>query len=235
MNFAFFIDYDNLPKNHKDSGILKLVTAALIQAPVNHTSLGSCHVRLYGGWYEGPYMSRLAQDVAVSIQDEFPRVIRLPRNGHIVGLSTNVELAFALLEEPTHHLFNTYRKKGKPGNIRVCSPEDVGCQENSCPLPHTKKLLKTGKCPMQACTTTATDLVYRHEQKIVDTMLTCDLIYATQLNYDYIILISDDDDFLPSIRTALLRGAAVIRIHPKTSYNRASFPMGGAQFREMAI
>ncbi len=58
------------------------------------------------------------------------------------------------------------------------------------PLPSAKMLLKTGTCPVSTCTVAAVDLVYRHEQKIVDTMLTCDLIYSTHLSYDCVILVS---------------------------------------------
>ncbi len=73
----------------------------------------------------------------------------------------------------------------------------------------------------------------QHEQKIVDTMLTCDLIYAARLSYDRIILISGDDDFLPPLRTALLRGATVFRIHPQVGSTRASFSTFGARYFEM--
>ncbi len=231
MKFAFFIDYDNLPQTRKVSGILSLVTNALIQLPFElPAARGSCDVRIYGGWYEGPVMSHLAQDVSNAIKDEFPAIIRLP--GDEV-LTATAELAFALLEEPSHHLFNTYRKKGKPGNIRVKTPAIVGCPDIACPLPFMRKLLKTGKCPTHTCETD--DLVYRHEQKIVDTMLTCDLIYATHLGYDYVVLISDDDDFLPPIRIALLHKAVVVRVHPQSSSWRAPFLMPDVQFFEMEI
>ncbi len=216
--------------------MLNLVTTALIQLPIDLSATrGICDVRLYGGWYEGVDMSQLAQKLTVSIQNEFPTIIRLPRDRRIVSLTTNAELAFALLEEPTHHLFHTYRKKGRPGNIRVQSPATIGCLDTSCPLPLVKKILGTGRCPTHTCIGVGDDLVYRNEQKIVDTMLTCDLIYATNLNYDCVVIISGDDDFLPPIRTALLRGTTVARIHPKASSQRASFPAAGARFIEMEL
>ena len=72
-------------------------------------------------------------------------------------------------------------------------------------------------CPIATCSVDNSDLVYRHEQKIVDTMLTCDLIYASKNNSQaHIMLISSDDDFLPPIRTALLNGSQIYRLHPKT-------------------
>ena len=235
MKSAIFIDYDNLGI-HKTSGILDIVTKVLIQTPIDLPfARGTCDVRVYGGWYEGNIMSQLAQKVAVSIQRQFPAIIRVPRDGGTIPLLVNAELAVSLLEEPAHHLFNTYRKKGRPNNIRVYSPGEVGCIDASCLLPFTRKLLKTGKCPISTCDCKSDDLIYRHEQKIVDTMLTCDLLYATRLDLDYVILISSDDDFLPPVRTCLLRGTPIVRFHPTANAQRATSPGIGARFFEMEL
>jgi uncharacterized LabA/DUF88 family protein len=98
-----------------------------------------------------------------------------------------------------------------------------------------KQLLKTGKCPKGGCTVLNCDLVYRHEQKIVDTMLTCDLIHAANRLPDRIILVSGDDDFLPPLRTVLLRGTAAVRCHPKPRTQRTLFPPGGSKLLEMEL
>lgn len=237
MTFAVFIDYDNLLAAQKTSGILDVVTKALIQVPLAVVSpRAKCDVRVYGGWYEGSQITRLAQEVTIELQRDFPAVIRLPAAGsdHVL-VSTNAELAVALLQEPGHHLFNTYRRKGKPANVRVVAPIDAGCIDASCVLPLMKKLLSTGNCPKAGCGVAMGDLVYRHEQKIVDTMLSCDLIHAGNGIADRVILVSGDDDFLPPLRTILLRGTPVVRFHPKENYQRASFPHVGAQLLEMGL
>jgi len=237
MKLAVFIDYDNLLEAHKASGILDVTTSVLLRTPlISPNDRGTCNIRVYGGWYEGPTMTSLAQNIAVEIEREFPAIIRLPREGTLpVSLTATAELAVAMLEEPSHHLFDTYRKKGSPGNVRVQKPEAVGCTEVSCPLPNAKKLLKTGTCPIPTCTVTANDLVYRHEQKIVDTMLTCDLIYAPHLDYEHVILVSGDDDFLPPVRTVLLRGTPVVRFHPKPNRIRTTFPSIGKQVTDIDL
>lgn len=235
--FVIFIDYDNLLSAQKSAGILDVVTKALIQIPLDAvTTRAKCDVRVYGGWYEGNQITRLAQDVAIEIQRDFPKVIRLPVAGseHVL-VSVNAELAVALLQEPGHHLFNTYRRKGKPANVRVVEPTDAGCADTACVLPLMKKLLNTGNCPKAGCGVATGELVYRHEQKIVDTMLSCDLIHAGSGVADRVILVSGDDDFLPPLRTILLRGAAAVRFHPKMNNQRASFPQGGAQLIEMDL
>lgn len=235
--FNIFVDYDNLLHAQKTAGILDVVTKALIQIPLNDvTARAKCDVRIYGGWYEGNQITRLAEDIAIQIQRDFPAIIRLPKGeGGYINVSTTAELAVALLQEPGHHLFNTYRKKGRPSNIRVQAQSNVGCVDPDCVLPLMKKLISKGNCPKQGCGVTASDLVYRHEQKIVDTMLSCDLIHAANEDTNRIILVSGDDDFIPPLRTILLHGADVVRFHPKHSNQRAVFPHAGAQLREMEL
>lgn len=232
---AVFIDYDNLEPAQKTAGILDVVTKALVQAPRDPGLMRArCEVRVYGGWYEGTAITVLAQDVAVQLQRDFPTIIRLPNaTGDATAVSTTAELAVALLQEPGHHMFNTYRRKGKPTNIRVKRPTDVRCTDPDCILPMVKELLKTGKCPKPGCG--VSDLVYRHEQKIVDTMLTCDLIYVADGGAQRVVLVSGDDDFLPPLRTVTLRGATAVRFHTKPNCQRASFPRGGGQLIEMDL
>jgi uncharacterized LabA/DUF88 family protein len=234
ISFTIFIDYDNLLPMQKMSGILDVVTRTLIQIPIDAvTTRAKCDVRVYGGWYEGTQITRMAQDVTIEMQRDFPKIIRLQSaRGGYIAVSVNAELAVALLQEPGHHLFNTYRRKGKLSNIRVEEPTVVGCSDPDCILPLMKKLLKTGKCPKSGCSVAVSDLVYKGEQKIVDTMLSCDLIHAASTSQNRVILVSGDDDFLPPLRTILLHGTAAIRFHPKPNCPRASFPQGGPQLLE---
>ncbi len=237
MKLAIFIDYDNLLDGHKMSGILDVATKTLLQTPISSSIVrGTCDIRIYGGWYEGPTMTKRAQELAVAINNEFPAIIRVPsQTGEISSFTANAELAVAMMEEPSHHLFGTYRKKGKPNNLRVQQPEEVGCTDQTCPLPVAKRLLKTGSCPISSCIVTAADLVYRHEQKIVDTMLACDMVYAPSLNYNQLILVSGDDDFLPPLRTVLLRGTPVARFHPKPNQTRTPLAIRGAQLIDINL
>ncbi len=231
---AVFIDYDNLLPAQKSAGIHDVVTKAIIQVPREPRLMRArCEVRVYGGWYEATAITRLAQDVTIELQRDFPTLIRLPNvSGVATSVTITAELAVALLQEPGHHIFNTYRRKGKPSNIRVELPATVGCTDPDCILPMVKRLLKTGKCPKPGCNGIVTDLVYRHEQKIVDTMLTCDLIYAADAGTQCVVLVSGDDDFLPPLRTITLRGATAVRFHTKPNCQRASFPQGAGQLIE---
>lgn len=236
-SLGVFIDYDNLTLIQKTDGIFDLLTKALCLLPGNMSTRVRCDVRVYGGWYEETQMTRMAQDVAVEIQRDFPSIIHLPTDGRspTISVAVKAELAVALLQEPGHHLFNTYRRKGKPSNIRVETPHNVGCTDADCILPLMNTLIKTGRCPKSECSGFGQNLVYRHEQKIVDTMLSCDLIHGGGTKYDSVVLISGDDDFLPPLRTVLLHGTPAVRFHPKPNCARASFPQGGSNFVEMDI
>lgn len=234
-----FVDYDNLTPIQKREGILDLLTKVLCLTPrsIIGARIIRCDVRVYGGWYQEAQMTRMAQDVTVEIQRDFPSVIRPPASGETpsIAVTANAELAMALLQEPAHHLFNTYRRKGRPSNIRVETPQNAGCTDPNCILPLMNTLIKTGRCPKSMCSATGQNLVYRHEQKIVDTMLSCDLIHGGGGQYDGVVLVSGDDDFLPPLRTVLLHGTPAVRFHPKPNGARATFPHGGAKLVEMDL
>lgn len=66
-------------------------------------------------------------------------------------------------------------------------------------------------------------------------MLTCDLIYAADGGAQRVILVSGDDDFLPPLRTAILRGATAVRFHTKPDSQRTVFPRSGGQLIEMEL
>lgn len=235
-DIRIFVDYDNLLPRQKVAGILDVVTKAIFLLPWDPSKTrANCEVRIYGGWFEGALMTRRAQDVAVEIQRDFPKIIRRPiPNAEVVPIVVNAELAVALLQEPGHHLFHTYRRKGAPRNIYVEEPTTIGCSDAACILPIMKKLIKTGACPQASCSVKG-ELIYRDEQKIVDTMLCCDLIYSASQKTDRIVLVSGDDDFLPPLRTIQLGGTPAVRIHPKPTNKRATFPTGGAQLLEMDL
>lgn len=236
LSCVVFIDYDNLLPLQKTKGLLDVVTKALVQMPFRVDVIrAKCKIRVYGGWYEGENITRLAQDVAVEIQRDFPTNILVPRHeGASVVLSVDAELAFALLQEPDHFIFDTYRRKGKPTNVRVEKPENVGCNDKECILPLMREMLKKGRCPKPGCKVDQINLIYRHEQKIVDTMLTCDIIYAAN-KMSPIALVSSDDDFLPPLRTVTLQGTKIVRFHTQPNSQRTSRSARGTALLEMDL
>ncbi len=235
-NIALLLDYDNLHPNQKSQGIRDIVNKVLLQVSAEELDdRVRCEVRLYGGWYEGTNITRLAEDLSVQIQRDFPFALTVSRTGGAkVSISITAELASALLEEPAHQIFNTYRQKGRPANVRVRQSSEIGCTNGACVLDTVRKVVAKGKCPIEDCAVEAENLVYRNEQKIVDAMLTCDLLFVAGKN-EMTILVSSDDDFLPPLRVALLRGARIYRFHPQRNVNRASFPAYARRLVELDL
>jgi len=237
MNIKILVDYDNLMPDQKVSGLLDIATRVLMQLPLSAPrERGACEMRLYGGWFEGATMTNLAQDLSVQIQNYFPKIVRVSnQDGSSTPITANCTLAVSLSEDPGHLLFNTFRKKGRPNNIRIANPQEAGCEKNDCALALFKQLYNSGKCSAPNCSTQSKELIYRSEQKLVDTMLACDLLHAQTQNLDYIVLVSGDDDFIPPVRTLLARGAPVIRAHPKFSTQRQIITVGSIQLQEMEL
>ena len=216
MQIFIFIDYNNLVTKQKENGIRDVVSRVVAQVEIPQAAKRiRCEARVYGGWYEDVTMTKRAQEVAVEIQNDFPAIIRTSNTGgHISRVESNASLAVSLLEDPANHLFNTYRRKDRPSSVRVKSKSQMACSNVDCQIPILRKAFKKGVCSVPACAKTASMFI-RTEQKLVDTMLTCDVVYSTELGCDRIAIVSSDDDFLPAIRTSIIRGAHVIRFNTK--------------------
>lgn len=219
-----FIDYDNLLPTHKNAGVLDTAIQAISQIDIDASiSKIDCTVRVYGGWYEGDVITRQAEIINLDIDKSFPTYyMYLNSEGKRIRTHMHAELAYALLQEPGKHMFHTYRPKGRPNNVKVANPADVGCTDSDCFLRAIKYYLKKGKCPREKCDL-GDGLIYRSEQKLVDTMLSCDIIHAANIIADQVILISNDDDFIPPLRTAVLSGKPVARFRTRSNQQQNSY------------
>jgi len=237
MNLRLYIDYDNLNPDRKRKGLLDLATRSLLATAIPTSKTGGrCELRVYGGWYEATALTPLAQEITAELGRDFPVVLPFQNHAGVAGrLTVSAELARSMEAEPGRHLFNTFRRRSPPRALRCASPSTKGCLDPDCPLVSLPLLFETERCPKHGCTIRLHDIVFRKEQKLVDTMLACDMIHAARLGCDFIILVSSDDDLLPAVRTALLTGTPFARLHPKTYYQTAAFPPGGAAFVEIPL
>jgi hypothetical protein len=237
VNIRLYIDYDNIGLKFKRAGLRSLATQALLSTAVpTSKTVGRCDVRVYGGWYEGSSLTPLAQQVIAELGVDFPSVLPFTNKAGETGkVMASAELACSLEAEPTHHLFNTFRQKSPPNSLACVNPASKGCVEKDCPLSCIPTWFDTEQCPKSGCDIRLHDILFRREQKLVDTMLTCDIIHAARLKCDFSILVSSDDDLLPAIRISLLEGTPFARLHPKTYHQLAAFPSGGAYFVELTL
>jgi uncharacterized LabA/DUF88 family protein len=214
MTINILVDYDNLTKIDKSRGLLQLATRIIGKIGTPETAGKSrANLRLYGGWYHQGNITRRAQDLATDIQANFPMVLPVPQAGK--NLIASVELAFSLFISPREHLFNTFRIRGYPMDLNCDDPSIHGCIDSTCPVRHIHSFITTGRCVGQTCNVGPSDILYRGEQKLVDTMIATDLFYLSMISSDPIVIVSSDEDFWPAIRYAVALGSSIIHIHAK--------------------
>jgi hypothetical protein len=219
------VDYDNVRQQHRSRGLVYVADRMLQAISSVHPGLPArVRIRLYGGWYEGASPSHRAQDLASEILAEFPRMI--PAAGVLVR--TEVELAYSLEIEPSRHLWHTYRRYASTTDVACHSPATVGCSRMACALSSTYLFLSTGHCPEPGCLLEPRDVLFKRQQKLVDTMLTADLIHLAQSDPRSLCIVSSDDDLWPAVRTALLHGKAVIHVHTLPGRSTPRYYSAGA-------
>lgn len=213
------IDYDNVRRQHTSRGLV-YVADRLLQVAFStpQVSPRQVRMRLYGGWYEGNALSRRAQDLAAEVMAEFPRVMH---HGS-VSVQVHMELAYSLEIEPARHILHTYRRSGHVDHVACRPPIAAGCAEPACVLEPMYRFLTTGSCPLPSCPLEPSDLLFRQQQKLVDSMLTADIIFLAQ-HPPPLCVVSSDDDLWPGVRTALLQGKPILHVHTVAGHSTVPY------------
>jgi hypothetical protein len=218
------VDYDNLfPAGHAGvepsalrHALLEAITHALDLAP----HVGFVRIRLYGGWTDAAGLTSAASRVltAVGLADPFPCI--LP--GGRAVLHGTIGLATSLIELPGMDFAETYRTRLGPPRLRVNgSPHPDGCvaDSTSCPALLLKRFTKgPGRtCPAPSCDVTSAMAFAVHEQKMVDTLMACDLIAAAEAADVAVVLVATGDtDLLPPILMAARRAFGSVTVFTQT-------------------
>jgi uncharacterized LabA/DUF88 family protein len=220
-NILILIDYDNCFDSDEYvaiSQIKKIVEKIISDIKLSDKFLlGS--VRLYGGWYENSQLTINAQKIKAGLKTLQLTGIVGTGNEQI-SYSLSIDLATSLLVKPKNDFFATYRKKGNLKKIARISPVAKQCENLTTKISDIKQLLEKGTCIIRGCKNPCNDLiVYKAQQKMVDTMITCDLIQSASTHeYQNICLLSDDDDFIPSLIVAdMNHSSQIYRFSPKPS------------------
>lgn len=211
--FNILLDYDNLSLIDKQRGLLSVIEKILSKIQNDIIDKTNVHVRLYGGWYDKNNITQRAQKLSSEILADFPTVVNPPITANNVVV--NVELAYSMLIAPKEHLLETYRIRGYPADLQCDIPRNHGCTSQNCPINHIYEFINFQKCKGQCCSIIPSDILYRGEQKLVDSMITNDLLFLVMDNSKPIVIVSSDDDFWPSIRTALALSTNLIHLHTK--------------------
>jgi len=211
------VDYDNLLPLFQSLPLASL--AQRISSTLDKLSpgLNDVHIRLYGGWYSDKGLTnkgtRIAQEAL-----RFPLTI-----GHQGKILRRVfcEIASSLIDRKADTLFFTFRKRtGFRSRLAITLP--AGCVDpTNCTVRAVSKW-SSGTCPHTGCTITAPEVFSYYEQKLVDTLLCCDLIALGKRSPGPVIFVlSDDDDIVPACLLAAGGGASIFQLQMRAPAARS--------------
>lgn len=212
MKNVILIDFDNWftkrDLNLYSAEEIQFEFQEIISSSININELSTndeVELRLYSGWYQE---SILSQKASILLKN-MPQIRLFPiittDNKIIKG---NVLIVDTLAQVPNFVWRNTLKEKKGLSYIRIdndklnniCS----GNREN-CPPQILKRISKNKKheCRVEGCNSLNQDLFIKTEQKMVDTMIACDIIsYSMEDNISKIVIVSDDIDHFPALAVA---------------------------------
>jgi len=215
LRVIVLVDYDNVPELDRNRGPVHVVTRIVDALGSSVAGEADMRFRLYGGWFQGAILTRRAQMLAPALQAEFPRPIALLHGVAGAPIIARVELALALEAAPGRYLTHTYRDRSLPKNVRCAAIPYASCKTpGACPIAPMHVLLRDAQCPEPGCGVDVAGVLTKPEQKLVDTMLTVDLLHFARSTTGTIAVVSADDDVWPGIQGALIYGARVAHVHP---------------------
>jgi len=201
------IDFDNYFHDIKgidDSPKFELALTEIVEeCEKNFKNFNEISIRLYGGWYQETTLTKQASIIQqlLSQVSVFPKV----KDNKIKG---TIEMVSSLFEIPDVKWHYTYKVKNGIGRVRIDHDiVDEFCTENKhqCPkyvlYKFTEK--KDKQCHIPNCTHIHKDVFKRIEQKMVDTMIACDIVSVIKdENVKGVFVLSDDQDHFPSYALA---------------------------------
>ncbi len=225
---VMLVDFDNFFPHARDGNVAswaphtlnRLITQVLAISP----SVSQLDLRLYGGWLQDGVLTNFASGLQsiVAAAPFFP--VRHP-NGYGI-LRGAVTLVTRVISLPAVEWGDTLHARGGLPRLRLSEtplPNACAGDLTSCPLRVVYKFAKgrSRTCLVAGCAVTSDAAFSTVEQKMVDTLITCDLMtLALRGPGQEVILCSDDIDFVPALGVATTLGEAQItRLVTNTATN----------------
>jgi uncharacterized LabA/DUF88 family protein len=210
------VDYENLPlkvKNRPITALGEQLFFGIRHLTDSSKKLTRIHLRLYGGWYQEADLTKRAQYLSRQLASDFPVIKReADRTICIEGA-----LAASLLSEPQFVWLHTYRERGEAGaTLYAKEPHAISCYASGCPAALFRHFVNTRSCPKGSCDKHLHDVLERREQKLVDSMMICDVLELSRQGADQIVVVTSDDDLWPAIRTAVNAGTKLHQVHTRS-------------------
>jgi len=159
--------------------------------------------RLYDGWFDE---NGRGTELHGLVRQHLRSVYPIRRRGYRLFVD-QAEAPIAASEEKIIHTFRVQSGLSRY-HLAVTTESPVGCVNRAhCGIGLLRSWVK-GLCPIQDCPIIVTDAVHYRQQKLVDTALVADLLWAASQK-SKVLVVSDDEDVLPGLITARAFGAAV--------------------------
>jgi hypothetical protein len=186
----------------------RIIQETIVAAPETTT----INIRLYGGWLEDGVLTNRASSIqAAARKVGFPIV--LPDGGLLRG---SLELVTRLFALPSIEWAHTRRTRSGLPPLRLVDrplPMDCAGDAMTCPLRFVHRFARRGaqQCHITGCTVRNRDAFELVEQKMVDSLICCDVIAYSRVTNMNVIVLSDDLDVVPALAMATVFGEA--RVH----------------------
>jgi hypothetical protein len=212
MQAHALVDFHNLPRQVKGTDPASLARSIDAVITSYYPGTREVNIRLYGGWYDDRGLSRDGTKLTQEVGNAFPLSMAGP-GGTIRYV--RCEIASSLIDSRADLFPSTLRHRhGLDWFIR--DPHPPRClDQSSCTIPIVLKWSRNG-CPTPACPVTSIEAFRCIQQKLVDTLICCDLLSLAAADPEVsVFLVSEDDDFIPALLLAGVRGAAVWHVRTK--------------------
>lgn len=197
--YYILVDYDNLEKNQ---GLEKQNCIPAMQHLLNRLDqhsdffnsadkLQNVKILLYGGWYREKNWTQKSQKISGDISQQSPFLFY---SCHNAQLNVFVQLSYGLLSIPGRPFWGTVRRYPAKYNVRE---KYKCCNDGQKSIDFIRHLREKQKC--LHCNSDQSDLLFWDNQKMVDSMICCDLLHISQKSENYVAVVSCDDDLLPPI------------------------------------
>jgi hypothetical protein len=206
-NCVVLIDFDNFFKKEiadYNEIEIKLCVEQIIEAALRTIpDISKISIRLYGGWHEDTHLSKKASAAMqlFSLISFFP----IHSSKQDILIHGEVEFVTEILQIPQFKWFHTYKEREGISHVRINHDNISELCHNSkelCPVfilsSFTKS--KSKMCKVSGCTHVQKDVFISKEQKMVDTLIACDIIsLMDNQEVHSMFLVSEDMDHLPAL------------------------------------
>lgn len=164
----------------------------------------SMEIRLYGGWKSNAGYTQKA-DILRSFMDRFnsqlfPRIFKKRRVLGNVSVVTSLHSLDLEWDDTMQEKHGRHLLKVKMDSSRVCSQDPTKCPVHMIASATRGDAIA---CPIDGCSQIDVSQLIRMEQKMVDSMMTCDILeYVREPECQIIMVVSDDVDLHPALALA---------------------------------